>query len=129
MVRFQRENAAVKSNDSKEIFQLASFLIHQHWHGEPVSQIQVTALDPSEEGVQLDIFNRIDTKRELLYKTLDEINDRYGEFAIAPAPMLFRSEMPNVIAPAWETWRWPSSNYLMGVDGVGWIRRASRLKA
>ncbi len=90
------------TNDSKEIFQLASFLIHQHWHGEPVSQIQVTALDPSDEGLQLDFFTRTDNKRELLYKTLDEINDRYGEFAIAPAPMLFRSEMPNVIAPAWK---------------------------
>jgi DNA polymerase IV len=90
------------TNDSKEIFQLASFLIHQHWHGEPVSQIQVTALDPSDEGLQLDFFNGVDNKRELLYKTLDEINDRYGEFAIAPAPMLLRSEMPNVIAPAWK---------------------------
>jgi len=89
-------------NDSKEIFQLASFLIHQHWNGEPVSQIQVTALDPSNEGFQTDFFIKVDDKRELLYTVLDKINDRFGEFTIAPAPMLYRSQMPNVIAPAWK---------------------------
>jgi DNA polymerase IV len=89
-------------NDSKEIFQLALFLIHQHWHGEPVSQIQVTAFDPSGEGIQIDFFTKLDEKRELLYNALDEINDRFGEFTIAPAPLLYRSKMPNVIAPAWK---------------------------
>jgi DNA polymerase-4 len=43
-----------------------------------------------------------DPKRETLYSTLDEINDRYGEFTIAPAQMLHRSKMPNVISPAWK---------------------------
>ena len=89
-------------NDSKEIFQLASFLIHQHWKGEPVNQIQVTALDPRGEGQQLDFFVNVDEKRELFYDVVDSINDRYGEFTIAPASMLNRSQMPNVIAPAWK---------------------------
>lgn len=93
------------TNDSKDIFQLALFLIQQQWHGEPVSQVQVTALDPHDEGFQLDIFTKENTKRELLYTTLDEINQRYGEFTIAPAPMLYRSQMPNVIAPAWKPYR------------------------
>jgi DNA polymerase-4 len=37
-----------------------------------------------------------------LYQTIDAINFRYGEFALAPARLLFRSDMPNVIAPAWK---------------------------
>jgi hypothetical protein len=90
------------TNDSKDIFQLASFLLHQHWQGEPVSQIQVTALDPSDKGMQLDLLARPDERRGDLNQTMDEINDRYGEFTIAPAPMLYRSQMPNVIAPAWK---------------------------
>lgn len=90
------------TNDSKEIFQLASFIISQYWQGEPVSQVQVTALDPSGQGLQLDIFNKVNPKRELLYGAVDEINDKYGEFTIAPAPILNRSQMPNVIAPAWK---------------------------
>jgi DNA polymerase-4 len=90
------------TNDSKEIFNFAGFLIHQHWNGEPVSQIQVTALDPSNEGLQMDFFTHGDDKRALLYRVLDSINDRFGEFTIAPALMLNRSSMPNVIAPAWK---------------------------
>lgn len=90
------------TNDSKEIFHLTSFLIHQHWHGEPVGQIQVTALDPNGEGLQLDFLTSTNEKRELLYQAVDDINNRYGEFTIAPAPMLYRSKMPNVIAPAWK---------------------------
>ena len=89
------------TQDSKEIFELASFLIHQHWHGQPVSQIQVTALDPNDE-LQMDFFVTTNTKRDLLYNTIDAINDRYGEFTIAPALMLSRSTMSNVIAPAWK---------------------------
>ncbi|MEO8402915.1 MAG: DNA polymerase IV [Gammaproteobacteria bacterium] len=90
------------TNDSKDIFQLALFLVYQHWKGEPVSQIQVTALDPSGIGFQADLFNKENSNRGKLYQALDEINDRYGEFAIAPASMLARSQMPNVIAPAWQ---------------------------
>jgi DNA polymerase-4 len=89
-------------NNSAEIFRLASFLIEQNWSGEPVHQIQVTALDPNGEGAQLDFFQADVSKRELLYATLDEINNTYGEFTIAPAPLLYRSKMPNVIAPAWK---------------------------
>jgi len=33
---------------------------------------------------------------------MDAINQRYGEFALAPARLLNRSDMPNVIAPAWK---------------------------
>ena len=89
-------------NDSSEIFRLASFLIYQNWKGEPISQIQVTALDPSDTGLQVDFFEKMDTKRDLIYTAVDEINNRYGEFTIAPATMLYRSQMPNVIAPAWK---------------------------
>jgi len=32
---------------------------------------------------------------------MDDINERYGELTLSPARLLNRSEMPNVIAPAW----------------------------
>lgn len=35
------------------------------------------------------------------FSTIDRINARYGEFTVAPATLLERSTMPNVIAPAW----------------------------
>lgn len=90
------------TNDGKLIHELAAFIIEQRWHGEPVWQVQVTALDPQSSGIQLDLLTPRDDKREDLNHVLDAINDRYGEFAIAPAPLLERSNMPNVIAPAWK---------------------------
>lgn len=90
------------TNDSHEIFRLAEFLIHQKWDGQPVSQIQVTAIDPSASGMQYDFFSQNNSQRESLYYEIDAINDKYGEFTIAPVTLLNRSKMPNVIAPAWK---------------------------
>jgi DNA polymerase-4 len=90
------------TNDGKIIYELASFIIHNHWRREPVCQVQVTALDPSQGGMQLDFFQESDLERAALNHVVDDINDRYGEFTIAPAPLLHRSGMPNVIAPAWK---------------------------
>jgi DNA polymerase-4 len=90
------------TNDGREIYQLGSFSLAQRWDGEPVCQIQVTALDPSSDGLQLDLFTAPDPKRELVNEVVDDINDKFGEFTIAPVPLLFRSAMPNVIAPAWK---------------------------
>jgi DNA polymerase-4 len=90
-----------QTNDGKEIFDLGLFLIEQRWDQEPVYQIQVTALDPCEDGFQFDLFTQPDLKRQLVNGVMDEINDKFGEFTIAPVPLLQRSQMPNVIAPAW----------------------------
>lgn len=90
------------THDGREIYQLGAFILAQHWQGEPVCQIQVTALDPNSDGLQLDFFVAPDPKREQINEVLDDINDRFGEFTIAPVPLLFRSAMPNVIAPAWK---------------------------
>lgn len=90
------------TQDSQEIFKLASQLIYQYWQGEPVHQIQITALDPTTKGLQLDFFTEANHKQEKLYQVIDNINNKYGEFTIAPAPLLHRSTMPNVIAPAWK---------------------------
>lgn len=90
------------TNDGREIYQLGAFILAQCWDGEPVCQIQVTALDPSADGLQMDLFVSPDPKREQVNQVMDDINDRFGDFTIAPVPLLFRSAMPNVIAPAWK---------------------------
>jgi DNA polymerase-4 len=40
-------------------------------------------------------------KRQRLNAVADQVNRKYGEFTLAPAPLLNRSTMPNVIAPGW----------------------------
>jgi len=72
------------------------------WHGQGVFQVHVVALDPAPVKGQLDLFAEASTHALHLNRALDLINERFGEFTIAPAKLLHRSDMPNVIAPAWK---------------------------
>ena len=92
------------SNDQQQIYQLACYVLDLHWTGEGIHQVQVTALDPRPANMQIDMFStEVDNQtRQQLNKTMDNINERYGELALAPARLLNRSDMPNVIAPAWK---------------------------
>ncbi|MEM8844476.1 MAG: DNA polymerase IV [Pseudomonadota bacterium] len=89
------------TNDSYIIKLLANEFL-AHWQGQGCFQVQITALDPKGQGHQLSLFNQRDTKREQVNIAMDKINQRYGEFTLAPALLLNRSDMPNVIAPAWK---------------------------
>ena len=63
----------------------------------------MTALNPHREQ-QIDLFIdcQTDNKRQQLNSAIDQINQRYGEFTVAPSRLIDRSAMPNVIAPAWK---------------------------
>lgn len=91
------------TDDGAVIYQLCRELVEQSWDGQEVGQVQITALGPTEQR-QPDLFEN-DTykrKRESLNQAIDKINERYGDFTVAPTRMIGRSEMPNVIAPAWK---------------------------
>ncbi len=93
------------SNDHRQLFRAAKHLLELTWRGEGVHQIQVTALDPQPTAMQFDMFAQNSAQKRLqnqLHITMDNINKRYGEFALSPARLLGRSDSPNVIAPAWK---------------------------
>ena len=92
------------SNDQQQIYQLARYVLDLCWQGEGIHQVQVTALDPQPSAMQMDLFStQEDNKaRQQLNCTMDSINERYGEMTLSPARLLKRSDMPNVIAPAWK---------------------------
>lgn len=90
------------TNDSQQIKKLVNTFLRNEWQKQGCSQVQITALDPKLEGHQLSLFENHDTQREQLNLAMDKINQRYGEFTLAPANLINRSEMPNVIAPAWK---------------------------
>ncbi len=92
------------SNDQQQIYRLGRYVLDLSWQGEGIHQIQVTALDPQPTGMQMDLFNSQaeDKTRSLLNNAMDNINERYGELTLSPARLLNRSDMPNVIAPAWK---------------------------
>ncbi len=88
--------------DGRCIYELCQQFMEEHWHGEPLSQVQITALDPQPDNQQLDLFMPNDRVRRSTNKAVDRINEHFGEFTIAPARLLGRSSMPNVISPAWK---------------------------
>ncbi len=72
------------------------------WKGQGVYQVQVTAVSLTPDRGQLDLFAPERLRQQQLDGAMDAINRRYGEFTLAPARLLLRSKMPNVIAPAWK---------------------------
>lgn len=90
------------TNDSRPLIELCNIIVYQYWHGEGVFQVQVTALDPRPDKGQMDMFGEEENKFHILNRVMDDINKRYGEFTLARANLLKRSDMPNVIAPAWK---------------------------
>jgi len=91
-----------RTNDSRPVVELCRLVLRQHWQGEGIFQVQITALDPLPERGQIDMFSADDAKLYRLNQARDLINRRFGEFAVLPANLLLRSDMPNVIAPAWK---------------------------
>jgi len=92
------------SNDQQKIYSLGRCILDLYWQGEGIHQVQVTALDPRPAAMQMDMFSTQaeEKTRQQLNCTMDDINERYGELTLSPARLLNRSEMPNVIAPAWK---------------------------
>ncbi|MGB5541229.1 MAG: DNA polymerase IV [Gammaproteobacteria bacterium] len=90
------------TSDGRDIMILCRRVIDEAWRNEGVHQVQVTALDPVPAGGQLELFDNEDEARHEANAVMDAVNRRYGELVLAPARLLNRSSMPNVIAPSWK---------------------------
>lgn len=95
-------HAAYPTDDAAPLMALCERMLRECWRGQGVSQVQVTALDPRSTHGQLDLFTPEHGRRDALNEVMDAINRRFGDYTLAPAPLLQRSSMPNVIAPAWK---------------------------
>lgn len=98
----EKPRLSIATDDGRLIYQLAHGVLSRCWHGEGINQVQITALDPGPRGAQLDLFSARDEQRSKTNQASDHVNQRYGELVVAPARLLGRSAMPNVIAPAWK---------------------------
>jgi DNA polymerase-4 len=93
---------ALPTDNGRDIMALCRRAIDEGWCGEGVHQVQVTALDPVDTDSQLQLFDALDETQREVNTVMDAVNQRYGELVLAPARLLNRSSMPNVIAPAWK---------------------------
>lgn len=94
-------HAGFYTDDGKVIYQLCRDFLFYYWKGQGIWQVQVTALAPR-QGRQLDLFCEESLQRHQVNAAMDKVNQRYGELTLAPARLLKKSKMPNVIAPAWK---------------------------
>ena len=97
-----KPRCALPTDDGRQIMELCRRVVQEHWQGQGVHQVQVTALDPINHGSQLELFSATGDAHDEVNAVMDAVNQRYGELALAPARLLNRSSMPNVIAPAWK---------------------------
>lgn len=88
--------------DGRYLFEHARRLLGR-WGGEEVTHVQVTALRLRAASGQLSLFAPAAEERRRAQRlaAIDRINARYGEFTLAPATLLERSCLPDVIAPSW----------------------------
>lgn len=94
---------ATPTQDGKIITALTRHMLDEYWRGEGVFQVNITALDPRPVDGQLELFAQLATPRYAERNSaMDSVNQRYGELTLAPARLLNRSDMPNVISPAWK---------------------------
>ena len=92
---------SVPGNDGGQIFRLCRLMLERNWRGEPVHQVQITATDPCPMDGQLELFAAEAEAPSKGNAVMDAINQRFGEYTLAPARLLNRGGMHNVIAPAW----------------------------
>ena len=90
------------TDHAPDILAMCQDFLDNHWAGQGCHQVQVTALDPGYADYQIDFLAPEHQRRDRLNQAMDSINQRYGEFSLAPMRLLERSRMPNVIAPAWK---------------------------
>ncbi len=97
-----RYRTLAPTDDGYLIYKLCTDFMQKHWSGQGVFQVHIRALDPQPKSMQADLFMESNPKRDALNAVIDRINIKYGEFTVYPAPLIHRSDMPNVISPAWK---------------------------
>ncbi len=78
----------------------------------------MTATQLRSTSGQLDLFAGDDTRATGRFHAIDHINARYGEFTVAPAVLLERSTMPNVIAAGLAAGRTPAAHTGLRVSSI-----------
>jgi DNA polymerase-4 len=88
--------------NQSDIFNACLFYFNLFDKNIGIFQVQVTALNPVRNNIQMDIFNQEKNENLVLEQALDNISDKFGPNAIKPARLMSDDkDSPDVIAPAW----------------------------
>lgn len=87
------------THHGQTIYTTGLTMLLAEWQGEGLCQLQVTALYPQPTHAQLDLFEM--GEQHAADNMMDLINQRFGAYTLTPASLLARTQMHDVIAPAW----------------------------
>lgn len=101
-----RHRLAYPSSDHLALLSMAKELLQQHWRGEGVFQVQVTALDPLPTHRMGDLLTSPRQRHKLqqqacLGQVEAAVQERFGMQSLLPARLVGTAITPDVIAPAW----------------------------
>jgi len=93
------------TNDGELIFDACKNVLSEHWHGQAIFSIQVTAIQPFADVGQADLFTEPENNE--VNKAIDAINVKFGKNSsgsnmVRKGLMLDALESPDVISPAWK---------------------------
>ncbi len=79
----------VAVDDHRSVFEVARALWREHWTGEPLRLLGVTAgaLEKKSDAEQTELFAK-DERSQALQKALDRVRDKLGEASVVPAGSL-----------------------------------------
>jgi len=91
--RIRQRALAGHSDRAERLFEVARALFRDHWHGGPLRLlgVSVSALAPSPDSVQTDLFAD-GGRADRLLEALDHVRDKLGEVAVVPAATLRRAK-------------------------------------
>ncbi|MGQ3683981.1 MAG: DNA polymerase IV [Candidatus Loosdrechtia sp.] len=96
----RRSTANIYTNNSIDIFMAAKTILHTIRLQQPVRLIGISVYNLTRNLTQIPLF-RADRVKQAVARTMDEINDRYGDFCITWGTLAERYHHKSVISPSW----------------------------
>lgn len=88
------------TNDGELIFDACKRVLNEHWRGQGIYSIQVTAIEPFTDVGQADLFTAQENNE--VNKAIDAINVKFGKNMVRKGLMMDDLKTPDVISPAWK---------------------------
>jgi DNA polymerase-4 len=96
----RRITVGIHSNNSIDIYSIAKDILNTIRLQQPIRLIGVSVSNLTKNISQIPLF-RADRNKKAATRTMDEINDRYGDFCITWCTLLERYHHKGIISPSW----------------------------
>jgi len=96
----KRTTVGMHMNNSIDIYLVAKDILNTIRLQQPIRLVGVSVCNLTKNVAQIPLF-RADRSKQAATRTMDEINDRYGDFSITWGTLVERYHHKGVISPSW----------------------------